>query len=179
MAGVNLSVSSYGQYVPLKNSLLGSFQSAGQESDVLANLNAKAGPAYQVELSLQSGQIDKNNPEIREMKRSGKLECKTCQSRQYQDDSDDAGVSFKSPAHIAPENAAVIVGSHEQEHIINAQSKSVAENTKIVSQSVQLYSAICPECGRSYISGGQARTVTAKSQQASPKGIGGNIDLLM
>jgi hypothetical protein len=179
VAGINLNVASLGgQYTAPKNSL-SNYQSGQQESDALAKLNVAAGPAYQLELSLNNGQVDKNNPEVREMKRTGKIECQTCASRQYQDESTDAGVSFKSPAHIAPENAAAIVQSHEQEHIVNAQSESVQDNTEIVSQSVQLFSSICPECGRSYISGGQVSTRAVKSQQASPKGIGGKLDLLM
>ncbi|MCE5284318.1 MAG: hypothetical protein LLG02_00500 [Pelosinus sp.] len=179
-AGINLNVSLLGrQYTTsLKNSI-GNYQSGAQDGDVFANLNTQAGPAYQLELSLKNGQVDDSNPEVREMKRTGKIECQTCAQRKYQDESTDAGVSFKSPAHIAPENAASIVQSHEQEHIINAQNRSLQEDTKIVSQSVQLYSAICPECGRSYISGGQASTTTVKTKQPSQQGIGGKVDMLM
>ena len=35
----------------------------------------------------------------------------------------------------------------------------------MVSQSVTYHTAICPECGRAYVSGGTTRTVTAADTQ--------------
>lgn len=84
-------------------------------------------------------------------------ECQTCKNRKYKDGSNEM-VSFKSPAHISPENAASAVRTHEQEHVSNAYSKAASGNGKVVSASVSLKTAICPECGRSYISGGTTRT---------------------
>lgn len=43
---------------------------------------------------------------IKQMVRTGKIECETCASRKYQDGSDEM-VSFKSPSHISPESAAL------------------------------------------------------------------------
>lgn len=75
-------------------------------------------------------------------------ECQTCKNRKYQDGSDDPGVSFKTPTHISPENAAYAIRSHEMEHVSHAQAKAQREDEKILSQSVTYHTAICPECGR-------------------------------
>lgn len=91
-------------------------------------------------------------------------ECKTCEERKYQDGSDDPGVSFKTAAHISPEQAAATVRGHEMEHVVREQSKAEREDRKVVSQSVSIHTAICPECGKAYVSGGTTRTVTAESQ---------------
>lgn len=93
-------------------------------------------------------------------------ECKTCAERKYQDGSDDPGVSFKTAAHISPEQAAAKVRSHEYEHVVREQSKADRENKEVVSQSVRLHTDICPECGRTYVSGGVTNTVTrGKTEQ--------------
>ena len=95
-------------------------------------------------------------------------ECQTCKERKYQDGSDDPGVSFKTPTNIAPEQAASAVRGHENEHVVREQAKAQRENRKVVSQSVTYHTAICPECGKVYVSGGTTRTVTraVNSQQA-------------
>ena len=91
-------------------------------------------------------------------------ECQTCAERKYQDGSDDPGVSFKTAAHIDPNQAASVVRGHEQEHVVREQAKADREGREVVSQSVTLHTAICPECGRSYVSGGTTRTVTQSNQ---------------
>ncbi len=87
-------------------------------------------------------------------------ECQTCKERKYQDGSDDPGVSFKTPTQIAPEQAASAVRGHEQEHVVRERAKAQREDREVVSQSVTLHTAICPECGKAYISGGTTRTTT-------------------
>ena len=87
-------------------------------------------------------------------------ECKTCAERKYQDGSDDPGVSFKTAAHISPEQSAAKVRSHEYEHVVREQAKADREDKEVVSQTVTLHTNICPECGRSYVSGGVTNTVT-------------------
>lgn len=87
-------------------------------------------------------------------------ECQTCKERKYQDGSDDPGVSYKTPTQIAPEQAASAVRSHEQEHVVREQAKAQREGREVVSQSVTLHTGICPECGKTYISGGITRTIT-------------------
>lgn len=87
-------------------------------------------------------------------------ECQTCKERKYQDGSNDPGVSFKTPSRIAPEQAAAVVRGHEQEHVVREQAQARRENREVVSQSVTLHTAICPECGKAYVSGGTTRTTT-------------------
>ncbi len=84
-------------------------------------------------------------------------ECQTCKNRKYQDGSDEM-VSFKTAQHISPESAASRVRAHEQEHVNNAYSKAAAKNGKVLRASVSIKTAICPECGRSYVAGGTTST---------------------
>lgn len=94
-------------------------------------------------------------------------ECKTCAERKYQDGSDDPGVSFKTPGHIAPEESAAKVRSHEYEHVTREQTKALREDRKVVSQTVTLHTSICPECGKAYVSGGVTNTVTKGANKAN------------
>ena len=91
--------------------------------------------------------------------------CQTCQERKYQDGSNDPGVSFKTPTNIAPEQAAAAVRGHEREHVVREQAKAQREGREVVSQSVTYHTAICPECGKPYISGGTTRTSTRAAQE--------------
>ena len=93
-------------------------------------------------------------------------ECQTCKERKYQDGSDDAGVSYKTPTRIAPEQAATAVRGHEMEHVVRERAAAVREDRQVVSQSVTIHTAICPECGTVYVSGGTTRTTTAANPQA-------------
>lgn len=87
-------------------------------------------------------------------------ECQTCKNRKYQDGSDDPGVSFKSASKVGPEGAAAAVRGHEYEHVYRNQAKAVREGKEVVYQSVRIKTAICPECGDSYVAGGETTTVT-------------------
>lgn len=89
--------------------------------------------------------------------KSSPAECKTCKNRKYQDGSDEM-VSFKSPSHISPNAAAAAVMGHEQEHVSNAYKKASLKNGKVLQASVSIKTSVCPECGRSYVSGGETRT---------------------
>ena len=96
--------------------------------------------------------------EKRSLIRSGQLECETCKNRKYQDGSNEM-VSFKAPAHISPEAAGAAVRAHEQEHVANAYSKAAkAGDAKVVNASVSIQTSVCPECGRTYVSGGETKT---------------------
>ena len=92
-------------------------------------------------------------------------ECQTCKERKYQDGSNDPGVSFKNPTNVAPEQAAAAVRGHEQEHVVREQAKAQREGREVVSQSVTYHTAICPECGKVYVSGGTTRTSTRSAQE--------------
>ncbi len=94
-------------------------------------------------------------------------ECQTCKNRKYIDGSNEM-VSFKSPTHIAPENAASAVRSHEQEHVTNAYSRAATNNGKVVRASVTIHTDICPECGRSYVSGGTTDTQIKYYNEENP-----------
>lgn len=96
-------------------------------------------------------------------------ECQTCKNRKYQDGSDDPGVSFKTATNVAPEQAASAVRGHEQEHVVREQAKAQREDRKVVSQSVTIHTAICPECGDVYVSGGTTRTTTRANPVETPK----------
>jgi hypothetical protein len=93
--------------------------------------------------------------------------CETCANRKYQDGSDE-NVSFKSATNIAPEAAASAVRGHEQEHVANAYEKAEKGNGKVISATVQIHTAICPECGKTYVSGGTTRTQIKYSNEENP-----------
>lgn len=118
----------------------------------------------------------------------GTKECQTCKNRKYQDGSNEM-VSFKSAAVINPNAAATAVRAHEQEHVSNAFKKAAqADNAKVIQASVTLKTAVCPECGRAYISGGETNTKIKYTNEEQPyqKNLkaaqkdattGGNIDI--
>lgn len=92
-------------------------------------------------------------------KATAKGECQTCAERRYVDGSDEGNVSFKAPGHIAPEASAGIVMSHEKEHVANAKREGNKPGNELLSATISLKTAICPECGRSYVAGGTTRTL--------------------
>ncbi len=92
-------------------------------------------------------------------------ECQTCANRKYKDGSDDPGVSFKTATKLSPDEAASAVRGHEMEHVVRNRAKAAREDREIVSQSVMIHTAICPECGDVYTSGGTTRTVTRGSNE--------------
>lgn len=94
-------------------------------------------------------------------------ECETCKNRKYKDGSNEM-VSFKSPAHVSPEASASAVRSHEQEHVTNAYSKAATGNGRVLNASVTLKTAVCPECGRSYVAGGTTRTQIKYYNEENP-----------
>jgi len=135
-------------------------------------------PAYSLDLT-NTKKTDKTDPETQRLKRTGKIECQTCKERTYQDGSNDPGVSFKAPGHIAAGSSGAVVMAHEQEHVGNEQANAQREGRRVVSQSVRLFSAVCPECGKVYVSGGETRTTTAsdpKTQQ-NESSLGKQVDL--
>lgn len=98
----------------------------------------------------------------------GKEECQTCKNRKYQDGSDEVNVSFKAAAHISPESAGALVRAHEQQHVSNAYKKAAMNNGQVVQASVTIQTAICPECGRSYVSGGTTATQIKYYNEENP-----------
>lgn len=100
-------------------------------------------------------------------KTSSPQECQTCKERKYQDASNE-NVSFKAATHISPEAAGAAVMAHEGEHVANAYEKAAQGKGEVVSASVSIHTAICPECGRSYVSGGTTSTMIRYSNESNP-----------
>lgn len=91
-------------------------------------------------------------------KKVEKGECQTCKNRKYVDGSNEGDVSFKTPGHIDPGSSASKVMAHEQEHVSNAIAEGSKPNKQLVSATVTLKTAVCPECGRVYVAGGTTHT---------------------
>lgn len=97
----------------------------------------------------------------------GATECQTCENRKYQDGSNEM-VSFKSAQHISPMASASRVRAHEQEHVSNAFTKAAQDNGKVLQASVTLKTAVCPECGRTYVAGGETTTKIKYENEENP-----------
>ena len=100
-------------------------------------------------------------------RKSSPAECETCKNRKYQDGSDEM-VSFKSAAHISPQASASKVRAHEQEHVNNAYSKAAKAGGKVLAATVTMKTAICPECGSSYVAGGTTSTKIQYPNESNP-----------
>ena len=100
-------------------------------------------------------------------RQSSPAECETCKNRKYKDGSDEM-VSFKSAAHISPQASAGKVRAHEQEHVSNAFKKAAQNNGKVISASVSMQTSVCPECGRSYVAGGETNTQIKYFNEENP-----------
>lgn len=100
-------------------------------------------------------------------RKSSPAECQTCKNRKYQDGSDEM-VSFKSASHISPTASCSRVRAHEQEHVSNAYNKAEQNNGKVISATVSIHTAICPECGRTYVSGGETNTQIKYYNEENP-----------
>lgn len=112
---------------------------------------------------------EKERLDERALKRRGLMECETCRARRYQDGSNDPGVSFKASGHIPAQLSGAMVRAHEQEHVRREQSHAEARGREVIAQSVQIFTSVCPECGRVYASGGKTTTITrAKQPSATP-----------
>lgn len=128
----------------------------------LTMMNMWENQMIQNQQKLQKPQAVKGDvdTEIREKIRNGEIECPTCKNRQYVDGSDDAGVSFKTPTSVSPGQSKMAVLSHEREHVTRNQAEATAEGREVTHSSVSLQYAICPDCGRQYVSGGLTHTIT-------------------
>ena len=97
----------------------------------------------------------------------GVEECQTCKNRKYQDGSNE-NVSFKAAAHVSPQAAGSAVRSHEGEHVSNAYTKAAKEGGKVIRASVSIHTSVCPECGRTYVSGGTTNTAIRYGNEDNP-----------
>mgnify|MGYP001055830497 FL=1 len=123
----------------------------------------KAGPEAERTVVRNPGE----STEKKAGRKSSPAECRTCKERKYQDGSDE-NVSFKAASHIDPNAAASRVRSHEQEHVSNAYKDAAQNNGKVLSCNVTIKSAVCPECGRTYVSGGTTATQIKYYNEENP-----------
>lgn len=170
----------------------GSAQSSGSTSanasasGTAASSSASAnGSGSAAEVIINPGQSTEKIPGHK----SSPAECQTCKNRKYQDGSNESNVSFKSAQHIDPSSAYSEVSAHEGEHVANAYNKANKRNGEVVSCNVSIHTAICPECGRIYVSGGTTSTQikypnesnpyqqSRKSSDAANSLLGANIDM--
>ena len=165
--------SSYGAY--------GSYASYG-------NADSAAGTKGSLSTIGNAGEDGESEAEIRAKKRAGIEECETCKNRQYQDGSDESDVSFKAPGHISPQASRATVAAHESQHVANAYQKASQNNGQVLQASVSYKMGVCPECGRSYVAGGETSTMirynndtpygnAQKSSDAANGALGANIDI--
>lgn len=129
-------------------------------------------PAYDLSGIPRTGGTDgttgaSNDSAAKVGRKSSPSECQTCKERKYQDGSSE-NVSFKAASHIAPNAAGSVVRAHEGEHVSNAYNKAAQKNGTVVSASVSIHTAICPECGRTYVSGGTTNTTIRYSNESNP-----------
>lgn len=126
--------------------------------------------AYEIMNSLTPRNAENLNPALEFMtkKPEGSEECETCENRTYVDGSNENDVSFKTPGHISPESAASKVMAHEYEHVRNAYQEDKEEGKELVSVSVSLKTAVCPECGKTYVAGGETRTMMRNGVEENP-----------
>ncbi|MBD5551691.1 MAG: hypothetical protein HDQ96_11060 [Lachnospiraceae bacterium] len=116
----------------------------------------------------KTGAVSGDKDSVRKPGRaSSPEECQTCKERKYQDGSDE-NVSFKSAQHISPASAGARVRAHEGEHVSNAYTKAQEEGGKVLQASVSIKTAICPECGRTYVAGGTTRTKISYPNEDNP-----------
>ncbi len=135
--------------------------------DSSSNPNNAAGLVNPTPELGKPGEVNPDDTKAHPGRKSTPGECKTCKERKYQDGSDEM-VSFKSASHISPEAAGSAVRAHEGEHVSNAYSKAAKNNGKVLQASVAIHTAVCPECGRTYVAGGTTTTKIKYSNEENP-----------
>ena len=96
------------------------------------------------------------------------------------DRSGDPTVSFQTPTRLSPEQAALAVVAHENEHVSH-ERQSAERNGQIASSTVSISYATCPECGRIYVSGGTIKTTIStpqKNTDSENPHLGGNVNTI-
>ncbi|MEQ8174336.1 MAG: hypothetical protein ABRQ26_04625 [Syntrophomonadaceae bacterium] len=86
---------------------------------------------------------------------------------------------MKSPTHLSSAEAGAAVSAHENEHVVREQAEAAEEDREVVAESVRIFTATCPECGKTYVSGGET-TVTTRKKPSSDKqssGVGKLMDM--
>lgn len=182
ISGVN-NYSMYGMRLQTSSGMAGSGSTNNSAAGNVTLVSVANGAATQngmqgvADLPLSSGMVmgegadvqmnDDGDTYTKVNKNDPNYECQTCKNRKYQDGSDEM-VSFKSPAHVSPQAAGSAVRAHEQEHVANAYDEANRENGEVIQASVQIHTAICPECGRSYVAGGETNTQIKYTNEKNP-----------
>lgn len=152
---ISRAYSDYGNYnLPSKTNKLGSQKQSSRADQLSGSEKVSRDP-------------DKTKKAGR---RSTPEECQTCKNRKYKDGSNEGNVSFKAAAHISPEAAGARVRAHEGEHVANANKKAAARNGQVMYATVTIQTSICPECGRTYVSGGVTKTSIRFQPEDHPYG---------
>ena len=156
VGAASLGFANYGAYSGVFGSAFGSaFGNGGK-------VESATGAAESTD-EAKTGQAGNSDEAVKPGYKSSPAECETCRERKYQDGSDE-NVSFKAASHISPEQAGAAVRAHEGEHVSNAYKKAAQEGGKVIHAGVSIHTAVCPECGRTYVSGGTTNT----GESASP-----------
>lgn len=173
VGGINAALSAYKPaFSP--SSMWGTDSSAlaSAGSNVGATANAPFGTADvggKVEKLRADGRtVDGKDPNARPGFESSPENCETCRERKYKDGSDEQ-VSFKAPTHISPNAAGAAVRAHEGEHVANAYKKASMEGGRVIHCGVAIHTATCPECGRTYVSGGVTNTAIQYPKEDAKK----------
>ncbi len=149
-------------YRPQQNFALGGYGSAKGEESEGSRISGMPGQ--------EEDNAGKVGDEVKKPgRRSSPEDCETCKERKYQDGSDECDVSFQTPQHIDPNAAGAAVRAHEHEHVVNAYEKAAENNGKVLSVGVSIHTAVCPECGRVYVSGGLTTSKIAFSNEDHKK----------
>ncbi len=80
-------------------------------------------------------------------------ECEACSVRTYQDDSDDAGISFQALTRLSSSTAALFIVFHEGKHAIRETNRAQKNGDIVTNKTVTLQMGVCPECHKMYVKG--------------------------
>lgn len=147
------------------NTIINNLNKTSYEKDLLANPNIKNEIENKTVVGIEKKDIDK----LKEKEEEN--ECKTCAERKYQDDSTDGGVSFQSAQKISQSQVASTVMGHEREHFRREMTEAKNEGKEVVENRIELHKAICSECGKVYVSGGETTTTTKEKSEFSKKAL--------
>ncbi len=160
------SVSSEGKKVSFEDNIRNTIDRLEQERDKYKKENEQSrSDLLDKKIGNLEDRIENLQKRLDKMKSEDDGECETCKNRKYQDESDDPGVSFKSAAKVSKGGAEAAVRGHEYEHVSRNQAKADREGKEVVYQNVIIKHGICPECGDTYVTGGETTTVTRDKPQ--------------
>jgi hypothetical protein len=95
-----------------------------------------------------------------EAQAAAKAGCASCAARSYQCS------SGQVTSGVSSNESGSFVAAHEAEHLAKDRVEAQANDRQVVSQSMRLFTAMCAECGSTFVAGGEAKTVTASDQPA-------------